>query len=169
MVFGDKRAMRSCLAAVLALVAIPASAQEKITLTFANWADAEQATRPGIQAMIAEYEKTHPSIKIESQAIAFSEIARQLVLRVRSGNSPDVAELQGNDTILLALTGKLEPLDAYLGEGGLGAFIIEGINRDFRTPLVVGSACSVALAVVADVGLAGVARLLSPWSRPGNR
>ena len=49
---------------------------------------------------------------------------------------------------------------------GLGALIIEGINRDFRTPLVVGSVCSIALAVVADVALAGATRLLSPWSRP---
>lgn len=52
-----------------------------------------------------------------------------------------------------------------IGQGGLGAFIVEGINRDFRTPIVVGSVLSVALAVVADVGLAGLARLLSPWSR----
>src|SRR5206468_8465920 len=59
----------------------------------------------------------------------------------------------------------LVTVTGLIGEGGLGALIIEGINRDFHTPLVVGTACSVALAVVADVGLAGVARLLSPWSR----
>jgi osmoprotectant transport system permease protein len=59
----------------------------------------------------------------------------------------------------------LVTVTGVIGQGGLGAFIIEGINRDFRTPLVVGSVCSVALAVVADVALAGIARLLSPWSR----
>jgi osmoprotectant transport system permease protein len=59
----------------------------------------------------------------------------------------------------------LVTVTGLIGQGGLGAFIIEGINRDFRTPLVVGSVCSVALAVLADVGLAGLARLLSPWSR----
>ncbi len=45
------------------------------------------------------------------------------------------------------------------------AGIIEGINRDFRTPLVVGSVCSIALAVGADLTLAGAGRLLAPWSR----
>ena len=60
----------------------------------------------------------------------------------------------------------LVTVTGLIGQGGLGAFIIEGINRDFRTPLVVGSVCSVALAVVADVLLAGAARLLAPWSRP---
>jgi len=59
----------------------------------------------------------------------------------------------------------LVTVTGLIGQGGLGALIIEGINRDFRTPLVVGSVCSVALAVVADVALAGAARLCAPWSR----
>jgi osmoprotectant transport system permease protein len=59
----------------------------------------------------------------------------------------------------------LVTVTGLIGQGGLGAFIIEGINRDFRTPLVVGSVCSVALAVLADLGLAGATRLLSPWAR----
>jgi multiple sugar transport system substrate-binding protein len=113
-----------------ALAAAPtaARAEDKITLTFANWADAETATRPGIDAAIAAFEASHPAIHIESQAIAFSEIARQLVLRARSGNPPDVAELQGNDTVLLALTGKLEPLDGYLGAAGTSIFTPRSLN-----------------------------------------
>jgi len=59
----------------------------------------------------------------------------------------------------------LVTVTGLIGQGGLGALIIEGINRDFRTPLVVGSVCSVALAVAADVALAGAARLCAPWSR----
>ncbi len=59
----------------------------------------------------------------------------------------------------------LVTVTGLIGQGGLGAFIIEGINRDFRTPLVVGSVLSIALAVVADVALAGAGRLLAPWSR----
>ncbi|HEX2119865.1 MAG TPA: ABC transporter permease [Acidimicrobiales bacterium] len=59
----------------------------------------------------------------------------------------------------------LVTVTGLIGQGGLGALIIEGINRDFRSPLVVGSLGSVALAVLADVGLAGAARLLAPWSR----
>jgi osmoprotectant transport system permease protein len=61
----------------------------------------------------------------------------------------------------------LVTVTGLIGQGGLGAFIIEGINRDFRTPLVVGAALSVALAVLADVALLGVERLLTPWSQRG--
>lgn len=104
--------------AVLALAgAAPAQAQDKITLTFANWASAEAATRPGIEKVIADFEAAHPDIEIESEALSFSEIARQLVLRVRSGNPPDVAQIAGNDTILLAATGGLEPLGPHMKDG----------------------------------------------------
>jgi osmoprotectant transport system permease protein len=59
----------------------------------------------------------------------------------------------------------LVTVTALIGQGGLGQLINDGLIRDFRTPLVVGSVLSVALAVVADVGLAAVQRLLTPWSR----
>ena len=57
----------------------------------------------------------------------------------------------------------LVTVTALLGEGGLGQLILDGLIRDFPTPLVVGALGSVALAVVADLGLAGVQRLASPW------
>lgn len=104
----------SAIALGAALVAAPVARAATVTLTFANWADAEAATRPGIEAVIKAFEKSHPDIRVKSEAMSFTEIARQLVLRVRAGNAPDVAELAGNDTILLALTGHLEPLDGFI-------------------------------------------------------
>ena len=91
-----------------------AGAADKVTVTFANWAAAEGTTRPAIEKVIADFEKAHPDITIKSESISFSEIARQLALRVKSGNPPDVAQLAGNDTFLIAATGKLEPLTAYI-------------------------------------------------------
>jgi len=56
---------------------------------------------------------------------------------------------------------------SIIGQGGLGLFILDGLRRDFYTPLIVGSVLSVVLAVVMDLTLAGLERLLSPWSRAG--
>ena len=56
-------------------------------------------------------------------------------------------------------------ITALIGEGGLGQLILDGLNRDFRTPIVVGAALSIALAVVCDVALAMLQRLVTPWSR----
>lgn len=85
----------------------------KQVVTFANWADAEQNTQPGIEAMIKEFERENPNITIKSQPISYTDIEHQLVLQVRSGNTPDVAELQGNYTFSLEATGALQSLDNY--------------------------------------------------------
>jgi osmoprotectant transport system permease protein len=52
---------------------------------------------------------------------------------------------------------------AIVGEGGLGLLIRDGLERDFRTLVVVGSVLAVAIAVVADVVLSFAGRRLAPW------
>jgi osmoprotectant transport system permease protein len=59
----------------------------------------------------------------------------------------------------------LVTITALIGLGGLGRLILDGLTRDFRTVIVVGSVLSVALAVVADLGLLAVQRLVTPWAR----
>ncbi|HEX2575756.1 MAG TPA: ABC transporter permease [Aquihabitans sp.] len=49
--------------------------------------------------------------------------------------------------------------------GGLASLIFDGYRREFTTPIVIGSALSVLLAVVLDLLLRGVERLVTPWSR----
>lgn len=90
--------------------------QHPVTITFANWADSETATRPGIEAMISKFEASHSGITIKSEPISFSDIGHTLVQRVQAGNTPDVAELSGNDTFALAATGSLAKLDSYMGD-----------------------------------------------------
>jgi osmoprotectant transport system permease protein len=58
----------------------------------------------------------------------------------------------------------LVTVTALIGMGGLGQLILEGLYRDFHTPLVIGGLGSVALAVVADATLATLQRLLTPWA-----
>jgi osmoprotectant transport system permease protein len=56
---------------------------------------------------------------------------------------------------------------ALIGQGGLGALILDGLQRDFSTPLMVGALLSIALAVTLDLGLLGMQRLVTPWQRRG--
>lgn len=92
------------------------SSSAPATITFANWADAETATRSGIEAEIAAFEKAYPNITVKSVPIAFSDIGHQLLLQNTSGNPPDVAEVAGNDTFALADAGALQPLDSLLSK-----------------------------------------------------
>jgi osmoprotectant transport system permease protein len=59
----------------------------------------------------------------------------------------------------------LVTVTALIGQGGFGQLIYDGLLRDFRTPLVLGTVLSVALAATADVGLVLLERALTPWSR----
>jgi len=59
----------------------------------------------------------------------------------------------------------LVPITALIGQGGFGQFIDEGLQNLFKTPIVVGIACSVGLAIVADLALVTLEKRISPWSR----
>jgi osmoprotectant transport system permease protein len=60
----------------------------------------------------------------------------------------------------------LTTVGVLVGHGGLGQLITGGFNANFyRAEIVTGALGCVLLALVADVLLAGVERLLTPWSR----
>jgi osmoprotectant transport system permease protein len=63
----------------------------------------------------------------------------------------------------------LVTVTALIGQGGLGALMLDGLERDFRTPLTVGIVLSLVLAVVADLLLVLAQRLATPWLRAGKR
>jgi osmoprotectant transport system permease protein len=54
---------------------------------------------------------------------------------------------------------------ALIGAGGLGQLMLRGFNRSFPTMVYVGVVMSVVLAVVLDLLLVGLQRLLTPWAR----
>jgi osmoprotectant transport system permease protein len=63
-------------------------------------------------------------------------------------------------TVALATVGVL------VGHGGFGQMIVGGFNANFyRAEIVTGTVGCVLLALVADVLLAGLERLLTPWTR----
>lgn len=59
----------------------------------------------------------------------------------------------------------LVTVTALIGQGGLGRLIVEGHDRFFATPLVVGAVLSVGLAIAADATFVAVQRALTPWRR----
>jgi osmoprotectant transport system permease protein len=60
----------------------------------------------------------------------------------------------------------LVTITAVIGVGGLGQLILRSLAEPFHTPIVVATVLSIALALFADLVLAGVQRLAIPWARP---
>ena len=59
----------------------------------------------------------------------------------------------------------LVTITAILDQGGLGRFILTGIQRNFFTASFLGTVLSVLLALAADAGLLLAERRLTPWRR----
>jgi osmoprotectant transport system permease protein len=59
----------------------------------------------------------------------------------------------------------LVTVTALIGQGGVGFFILSGLNRFFSTEIVLGTALSVIIAVTLDLSLVVVERTLTPWAR----
>ena len=53
---------------------------------------------------------------------------------------------------------------AIIGQGGLGVFILEGLNTFFATKVYLGAVLSVLLAAVADLLFLALQRRLTPWA-----
>ena len=60
----------------------------------------------------------------------------------------------------------LTTVGVLVGHGGFGQMIVGGFNANFyRAEIVAGTVGCVVLALLADVLLAGIERLLTPWTR----
>ncbi len=80
-----------------------------------------------------------------------------------------VPALMAGLRIATVSTVSLTTVGAIIGYGGLGNLIYEGMRSYFKAQVLTASVLCVALAVLADVGLLGVQRLLTPWARSGRR
>jgi len=63
----------------------------------------------------------------------------------------------------------LVTVTALIGKGGLGFFILMGIDRNFPTASLLGSILSLGLAVLVDFLLVRVERLVTPWAHRERR
>jgi osmoprotectant transport system permease protein len=59
----------------------------------------------------------------------------------------------------------LVSVGSLIGISGLGQLFVDGIQRNFPTPIIVGIVLTVALAVAADALLVLLQRVLTPWTR----
>jgi osmoprotectant transport system permease protein len=114
-----------------------------------------------IRNIVVGMDAVPPEVRESAQGMGFRSFAE--VIRIDLPLA--VPTIMAGVRIATVTTIGLVTVTALIGEGGLGSLILDGLIRDFKTPLVVGTVLSVMLAIVADVGLASLQRLVTPWSR----
>ncbi|WP_420824809.1 ABC transporter permease [Streptomyces coryli] len=80
-----------------------------------------------------------------------------------------VPALMAGIRIATVSTIAMTTVGGIVGYGGLGNLILEGMDTLFKAQVLSASVLCVALAVVADVALLGLQRLLTPWERAQKR
>jgi multiple sugar transport system substrate-binding protein len=92
------------------------------TIQFANWMSAEESTKPAYDALVADFEKKNPNIKVENLSLPYNQVFNQLLILNTGGNPPDCAQLHGSWVSALQNAGALENLYPYVSQKELDDF-----------------------------------------------
>lgn len=101
--------------------------------------------------------------EVIENAVAMGYTRSQLLWRIELPLAVPV--IVGGLRVATVMTIGLVTVTALIGQGGLGFFILEGLQRFFSTPLIVGAVLSVLLAGAADLLLLAAQRWATPWGR----
>jgi osmoprotectant transport system permease protein len=103
-------------------------------------------------------------VEVRETAVGMGYTAATLLWRVELPLA--VPLIVGGLRVATVTTIGLVTVTALIGEGGFGYFILQGMQRFFSTPLIVGATLSVALAGLADGALVLAQRWATPWAHP---
>ncbi len=101
--------------------------------------------------------------EVREAALGLGYSPARLVLRVELPLALPV--IMAGLRIATVSTVALTTVGAIVVYGGLGNLLATGVDQDFKAQILAASVLCVLLAVVLDVLLLGVQRLLTPWAR----
>jgi osmoprotectant transport system permease protein len=114
-----------------------------------------------LRNFISGLDAVPPDARAAADGMGFSN--RQRVLRVELPLALP-ANMAGVRLATVSTIG-LVTVSAIIGQQSLGLLIRDGLERDFRTLIVVGAALALVMAVLADLLLHACSRALTPWRR----
>jgi osmoprotectant transport system permease protein len=117
-----------------------------------------------IRNVVAGLDGVPADVREAARGMGYSD--RQLLWRVEVPLALPV--IIAGVRIATVTTVGLVTVTALIGQGGLGALILQSFNQNFATPGLAGAALSVVLAVVADIALVTTQRALTPWTKPAD-
>jgi osmoprotectant transport system permease protein len=114
-----------------------------------------------IRNMVTGLRGVPPDVRDAAEGMGYSPTGRLLRIELPLALPAIFAGIR----VATVTTIGLVTVTALIGQGGLGQLLLDGLNRDFRTPVTVGIVLSLTLAVVADLLLVTVLRATTRWKR----
>lgn len=116
-----------------------------------------------IRNIVAGVDGVPESVKEAADGMGYTTLRRFFAVDLRLATPTIVAGIRIAAVTVVGLV----TITALIGVESYGSFILDGLRRDFSTPIMLGLTLSVALAVTLDVLLVLVERALTPWARRG--
>jgi osmoprotectant transport system permease protein len=116
-----------------------------------------------IRNVVAGVDGVPAAIKEAADGMGYSTTRRFLSVDLRLATPTIIAGIRIATVTVVGLV----TITSLVGEGGYGVFILDGLRRDFPTPIVLGTVLSLLLALVLDFALIILERVLTPWARRG--
>jgi osmoprotectant transport system permease protein len=114
-----------------------------------------------VRNIVSGFRSVPPDVRESAVGMGYSQWQMLWRIELPLSLSVIIAGLR----VALVTTIGLVTVTGVIGQGGLGALILQGIQQFFATPLVIGAVLSIALAVVLDGMLVLVQRGVTPWTR----
>jgi osmoprotectant transport system permease protein len=118
-----------------------------------------------LRNLVEAYDGVPPDIREAADGMGYTPWQRLIVVDLPLAVPPIIAGLRIATVTIVGLV----TVAALVGAGGLGVYILDGLSRDFSTPIVIGAGLSIVLALLLDLGFVGVQWALTPWLRRSAR
>lgn len=114
-----------------------------------------------IRNIVAGLDAVPASVINAAEGMGYTPFRRLVRVELPLALPTIIAGLRIASVTIVGLVG----VAAFVGYGGYGALILDGLDRFFPTPTMVGAVLSVVLALVFDLIFVLVGRVLTPWRR----
>jgi osmoprotectant transport system permease protein len=114
-----------------------------------------------VRNIVAGVDGVPAAVKEAADGMGYTPLRRFFAVDLRLATPTIVAGIRIAAVTVVGLV----TVTVLVGEGGYGVFILDGLRRNFSTPIMLGVTLSVVLAIAVDLVLVGVERLLTPWAR----
>lgn len=165
------RGFRLKHAAVALAAAVAISFAGAQTITFGGWSGEEEAARPVIMEMIDTFNAANPGVTVEWLGYPWAQVQQNFLLLLRSGDAPEVAQLQDRWLSTFGELGALADMNEVFGQEYIESRIAPGLltvgqyeGQQLGLPWIAGSIGLVAnLNVLETAGVAALPQTIDEF------
>lgn len=116
-----------------------------------------------LRNVVAGVDGVPPAVIEAAEGMGYEPWRRFLAVDLRLAAPAIIGGLRVATVTVIGLV----TVGALVGSGGYGAFINDGLSRNFSTPIIVGGGLSIAMAIAFDLLFVLLQRVATPWARAG--